>query len=152
MFYLGITLHSVKQSKISRRFSFHTTYMNISFPYYIYEYFISPRQRCSYSYYKTKMYDHFCRTFFFSYYTTLMHAHDYVDGLVQERRNSIANALGLRLSCTNPSMRIVPKPSWVIIPRRPWHYICCRPPQGLHPANERCSYKVTPSLIGWAQT
>ena len=28
----------------------------------------------------------------------------YVDGLVQERRNSIANALELRLSCTNPSM------------------------------------------------
>ena len=28
---------------------------------------------------------------------------DYFDGLVQERRNSIANALELRLSCTNPS-------------------------------------------------
>ena len=28
----------------------------------------------------------------------------HVDGLVQERRNSIANALDLRLSCTNPSM------------------------------------------------
>ena len=28
----------------------------------------------------------------------------YVDGLVQERRNSIANALELGLSCTNPSM------------------------------------------------
>ena len=28
----------------------------------------------------------------------------HVDGLVQERRNSIANALELRLSCTNPSM------------------------------------------------
>ena len=26
-----------------------------------------------------------------------------MDGLVQERRNSIANAMGLRLSCTNPS-------------------------------------------------
>ena len=26
----------------------------------------------------------------------------YSDGLVQERRNSIANALELRLSCTNP--------------------------------------------------
>ena len=25
-----------------------------------------------------------------------------IDGLVQERRNSIANALELRLSCTNP--------------------------------------------------
>ena len=27
---------------------------------------------------------------------------EYFDGLVQERRNSIANALELRLSCTNP--------------------------------------------------
>ena len=26
-----------------------------------------------------------------------------IDGLVQERRNAIANALVLRLSCTNPS-------------------------------------------------
>ena len=26
------------------------------------------------------------------------------DGLVQERRNSIANAMELRLSCTNPSI------------------------------------------------
>ena len=28
----------------------------------------------------------------------------YIDGLVQERRNSIANALELCLSCTNPSI------------------------------------------------
>ena len=27
----------------------------------------------------------------------------HIDGLVQERRNSIANALELRLYCTNPS-------------------------------------------------
>ena len=26
------------------------------------------------------------------------------------------------------------------------------PITGLHPANERRRYKVTPSLIGWAQT
>ena len=29
---------------------------------------------------------------------------DYINGLVQERRNSIADALELRLSCTNPSI------------------------------------------------
>ena len=29
---------------------------------------------------------------------------EYVNGLVQERRNSIASALELRLSCTNPSV------------------------------------------------
>ena len=29
---------------------------------------------------------------------------DHVDGLVQERHNSIANALELRLCCTNPLM------------------------------------------------
>ena len=28
----------------------------------------------------------------------------YIDGLVQERRNSIANALELRISCSNPSI------------------------------------------------
>ena len=28
----------------------------------------------------------------------------YIDGLMQERCNSIANALELRLSCTNPSI------------------------------------------------
>ena len=27
-----------------------------------------------------------------------------IDGLVQERRNSVANALELLLSCTNPSI------------------------------------------------
>ena len=31
----------------------------------------------------------------------------YIDGLVQERRNSIANALELRLSCTNPLICVV---------------------------------------------
>ena len=29
----------------------------------------------------------------------------YIDGLVQERRNSIAKALELRLSCTNPGIK-----------------------------------------------
>ena len=31
----------------------------------------------------------------------------YIGGLVQERRNSIANALKLRLSCVNPSMYFI---------------------------------------------
>ena len=35
-----------------------------------------------------------------SYY--MLWIDDYIDGLVQESRNSIANALELRLSCTNP--------------------------------------------------
>ena len=29
---------------------------------------------------------------------------EHIDGLVQDRRNSIANTLELRLSCTNPSI------------------------------------------------
>ena len=37
-------------------------------------------------------------------YTTLQY---YLDGLVQERPNSIVNALELRLSCTNPSLYTV---------------------------------------------
>ena len=39
----------------------------------------------------------------------------YFYGLVQERRNSIANALELRLSCTNPSIYVIvqfPECSW----------------------------------------
>ena len=35
-------------------------------------------------------------------------AHNHFDGLVQERRNSIANALELRLSWTNPSIYNIP--------------------------------------------
>ena len=31
-------------------------------------------------------------------------SHNHFDGLVQERRNSIALAMELRLSCTNPSI------------------------------------------------
>ena len=30
--------------------------------------------------------------------------YEHIDGLIQERRNSIANALELSLSCTNPSI------------------------------------------------
>ena len=37
-----------------------------------------------------------------SYQYSDSHCIDKMDGLVQERRNSIANALELRLSCTNP--------------------------------------------------
>ena len=46
---------------------------------------------------------------------------NHVDGLVQERRNSIANALELRLSCTNPSMWGRP----VTFPRDPWQCRWC---------------------------
>ena len=35
---------------------------------------------------------------------TLGHYIFYIDGLMQERRNSIANGVELRLSCTNPSI------------------------------------------------
>ena len=47
----------------------------------------------------------------------------YIGGLVQERRNSIANALELRLSCTNPSicdtLSQFPK-IWLFIVERVW--------------------------------
>ena len=46
----------------------------------------------------------------------------YIDGLVQERRNSFVNALELRLYCTNPS-------TWLLIPWRrmeSWHHITWR--------------------------
>ena len=37
-----------------------------------------------------------------TWWWSLWMCHDYIDGLVQERRNSIANALELRLSFPNP--------------------------------------------------
>ena len=57
----------------------------------------------------------------------------HIGGLVQERRNSIANALELRLYCTSQSIYKAG-----LIP-------------GLRLANERRRYFVTTSLIGWAQ-
>ena len=39
-----------------------------------------------------------------SIYLVAYHRNIYFDGLVQERRNSIANTLEFRLSCTNPSI------------------------------------------------
>ena len=37
----------------------------------------------------------------------------YIDGLVQERHNSIANAMELRLSCTNPLIYSITRPQWI---------------------------------------
>ena len=41
--------------------------------------------------------------------------HIIFDGLVQEGHNSIANALGLRLSCTNPLIFIPMPVSWPLL-------------------------------------
>ena len=41
---------------------------------------------------------------FNDYPCALTHWELHIDGLMEERRNSIANALELRLSCTNPSI------------------------------------------------
>ena len=45
-------------------------------------------------------------------YVTLLYCTRYIDGLVQERRNSIALAMELRLSCINPSICIVIAGQW----------------------------------------
>ena len=63
----------------------------------------------------------------------------HIDRLVQERRTSIANAYELRLPCTKPSIYSTT-------------YMYAEVILGLPLANERRPYKVTPSLIGWAQT
>ena len=92
---------------------------------------------------------------------------------MQERHNSIANAMELLLSCTNPLKRCVVHkfPSLMLFA------VCAcldsetgeyddtillvleyTPPQcsysrlilGLHTSNERRGYKITASLIGWA--
>ena len=66
---------------------------------------------------------------------------EYTHGLVQDCSNSNADALDLLQSCTKSSIQKVRRVSCIetglIL--------------GLHPANERRRYKVTPSLIGWAQ-
>ena len=96
---------------------------------------------------------------------------DYIDELVQEKCNSIANALVLRLSCTNP---------WILTPlgedcfRGIWGSssevilkeigkmgcfvqasLCWYEFQGgvlgLLPGYEGGRYSVTTSLIGWVQ-
>ena len=63
---------------------------------------ISPRQPAM-----QQMWDQMCRNF--SSHASLSNLFGtnhawYIDGLVHERRNSIANAMELRLSCTNPSI------------------------------------------------
>ena len=66
----------------------------------------------------------------------------HMDGLVQDCSNSSAYALELLQSCTKPSnndhSHFKGPDSGLIL--------------GLRPANERRRYKVTPSLIGQAQT
>ena len=76
------------------------------------------------------------------------------NGLVQDRRNSIANALELRLSCTNPSKWAFAfdkygKLTWLdwLTYLQAWSGLIL----GLHSANERQRYIVTMSLIGWVQ-
>ena len=63
----------------------------------------------------------------------------YIDDLVKDCGNSIANAMELLQTWAKPLISInYCIVTWLIL--------------GLHPANERRRYKVTPSLIGWAQT
>ena len=57
---------------------------------------------CRYSHNKTKQ----IKTMVYISWGIL---HTFIDGLVQERRNSIANALELRLSCINPLIRCICK-------------------------------------------
>ena len=81
----------------------------------------------------------------------MFHTYDksHIDELMQVRRNSIANAPKLRLSCTNPFI-------WEINVIRQflhfWMKMIAGLILGLHPTNDRHHYKVTQSPIGWAQT
>ena len=71
----------------------------------------------------------------------------HIDWLVQERHNSIAKALEVRLFCTNPSISKDNSSQALIYQAYKERGLIL----GLRPANERRRYKVTPSLIGWAQ-
>ena len=44
----------------------------------------------------------------------------HLDGLVQERRNCIANAMELRLSCTNPSVWFLNFHYFLVVESKPW--------------------------------
>ena len=48
----------------------------------------------------------------------------YIDGLMQERCNSIANALELRLSCTNPSICVTQPQCVKYLPVSPGECVC----------------------------
>ena len=101
------------------------------------------------------------------------------DGLMQAKRNSIANTLELRLSCTNPSTCgayniVIWNVDWLAVFQIGSHLITYCDLifmidyemavnqlklqgntgliLGVCPANERRRYNVMPSLIGWAQT
>ena len=63
------------------------------------------------------------------------HYAQYINGFVQDCSNSITNVLELQQSCT-----------------KSWYTEMSGLILGLHPANDKHCYKVTPSLIGWAQT
>ena len=53
------------------------------------------------------------------HYSLVFYSYHYVAGLMQEPRNSIANALELRLSCTNPLMCAIPSTVFVR-----HHFVC----------------------------
>ena len=65
----------------------------------------------------TLVYHKYCDYFFHTKSTEITHK-DQVDGLMQERHNSIANTLELRLSYTNPS-------KWCV-------KACCLSPTPIH--------------------
>ena len=92
-----------------------------------------------------------------------------IDGLMQERRNCSVLAMELHLSCTNQSkLSLMVRwrlPKWQTRFFQIYRYFMENPNDinssplfalaglvlGLHSANERCHYKVTPSLFGWSQ-
>ena len=52
---------------------------------------------------------------------------NHIDGLVQERRNSIADALESRLSCANPSINGLVQARHKSIADAPWSYVFLAP-------------------------
>ena len=71
----------------------------------------------------------------------------YIDDLVKDCGNSIANAMDNSIANAMELLQTWAKPLISIN-----YCIVTGLILGLRPANERRRYKVTPSLIGWAQT
>ena len=72
---------------------------------------------------------------------SFMHLHEYVDGLVQDCSNSIANALELVLPCANPSMCTVVTRAICLL-ARPLGLVIC-----MVISNETVHWRATVSMV-----
>ena len=76
----------------------------------------------------------------------------YIDGLMQERRNSIANALELRLSCIKPSISYSMQYYCIIVWRLYSDVDCKRTPNGIEYLGNTDTTAVGEPCRSWAES